>query len=104
MSARGASASLFDFIQLESLLHDAAIAAERVPASFEAAGAVVAGHPLGATVSIGVADGLASACSVEQLLLRAFPISRPPAFPAPRKRILGTAPTLRSRSFRLGAW
>ena len=51
--------------------NDAAIAAERVRAAFEAAGAVIAGNPIGATVSIGVADGLASACSVEQMLSRA---------------------------------
>jgi diguanylate cyclase (GGDEF)-like protein len=51
--------------------NDAAIAAERVRAAFEAARAVVAGHPIGGTVSIGVADGLANACSIEQLLSRA---------------------------------
>ena len=51
--------------------NDAAIAAERVRAAFEAAGAVVAGHPIGGTVSIGVADGLATACGIERLLSRA---------------------------------
>jgi diguanylate cyclase (GGDEF)-like protein len=51
--------------------NDAAIAGERVRAAFEAAGAVIAGHQIGATVSIGVADGLASACSIEHLLARA---------------------------------
>ncbi|HET7681220.1 MAG TPA: GGDEF domain-containing protein [Xanthobacteraceae bacterium] len=51
--------------------NDAAIAAERVRAAFEAAGAVIAGRHIGATVSIGVADGLARACSIEQLLSRA---------------------------------
>ena len=40
--------------------NDAAIAAERVRAAFEAAGAVIAGHPIGATVSIGAADCLAN--------------------------------------------
>jgi len=51
--------------------NDAAIAAERVRAAFEAAGAVIAGNPIGATVSIGVADGLARVCSIEQMLSRA---------------------------------
>jgi diguanylate cyclase (GGDEF)-like protein len=52
-------------------VNDAAIAAERVRAAFEAAGAVIVGHQIGATVSIGVADGLANACSVEHMLSRA---------------------------------
>ena len=48
--------------------NDAAIAAERVRTAFETAGAVIAGNRVDATVSIGVADDLASACSIEQLL------------------------------------
>jgi diguanylate cyclase (GGDEF)-like protein len=51
--------------------NDAAIAAERVRAAFEAAGAIIDGNRIDATVSIGVADGLASACSIEEMLSRA---------------------------------
>jgi len=50
---------------------EAAIAAERVRASFEAAGLVIADHRMGATVSIGVADCLAKDCNIGRLLSRA---------------------------------
>jgi diguanylate cyclase (GGDEF)-like protein len=50
---------------------EAAIAAERVRAAFEAAGVVIAGHRMGATVSIGVADCLAKSCNIGRLLSRA---------------------------------
>ena len=49
----------------------AAIAADRVRTAFELAGAVIDGHRMGATVSIGVAGGPANRCSLEHLLLRA---------------------------------
>jgi diguanylate cyclase (GGDEF)-like protein len=52
-------------------VEDAAIAAERVRASFEAAGAVIAGHHMRATVSVGAADCLANGCNVGRLLSRA---------------------------------
>ena len=52
-------------------VHEAAIAAERVRAKFEAAGAVIVGHSLSATVSIGAADCLANGCDVGRLLSRA---------------------------------
>ena len=39
--------------------------------AFEAAGAVVMGYAMNATVSIGIADGRARACNIETLLARA---------------------------------
>jgi diguanylate cyclase (GGDEF)-like protein len=50
---------------------EAAIAAERVRAAFEAAGTVIDGHRMAATVSVGAADTLANGCSIEHLLSRA---------------------------------
>jgi diguanylate cyclase (GGDEF)-like protein len=50
---------------------EAAVAAERVRAAFEAAGVTIAGHAMGATVSIGVADTRAKACNISHLLARA---------------------------------
>lgn len=50
---------------------EAAIAAERVRAAFETAGAEIAGRRMNATVSIGVADAPAVACSIGRLLSRA---------------------------------
>ena len=50
---------------------EAAVAAERVRAAFEAAGVVVAGNELNATVSIGIADSLAKDASLEHMLSRA---------------------------------
>ncbi len=50
---------------------EAAIAAERVRAAFEAAGVMVAGHAMGATVSIGVADTRAKVCNISHMLARA---------------------------------
>jgi diguanylate cyclase (GGDEF)-like protein len=49
---------------------EAEIAAERVRAAFEADGAVIAGHRMGATVSIGAADCLAKGCNIGRLLSR----------------------------------
>jgi predicted signal transduction protein with EAL and GGDEF domain len=42
-----------------------------VRATFEADGAMIAGHHLGATVSIGAADCLAKGCNIGRLLSRA---------------------------------
>jgi diguanylate cyclase (GGDEF)-like protein len=50
---------------------DAAIAAERVRATFEANGAVIADYHMDATVSIGAADCLAKGCNIGRLLSRA---------------------------------
>ena len=50
---------------------EAAIAAERVRTAFEAAGQVIAGQRMDATVSIGAADTLAAGCNMERLLSRA---------------------------------
>lgn len=50
---------------------EAEIAAERVRAAFEADGAVIVGHRMAATVSIGVADCLARGCNIGRLLSRA---------------------------------
>jgi diguanylate cyclase (GGDEF)-like protein len=50
---------------------EAAIAAERVRANFQAAGLVIAGHRMGATVSIGAADAAATACNIDDLISRA---------------------------------
>ncbi|MEX0752590.1 MAG: GGDEF domain-containing protein [Xanthobacteraceae bacterium] len=56
---------------LPNAIADATIAAERVRAAFEAAGAEIAGHRMGATVSIGAADAPAADCNIEHLLARA---------------------------------
>jgi diguanylate cyclase (GGDEF)-like protein len=50
---------------------EAAKAAERVRAAFEAAGLEVGGYRMGATVSIGAADAPATVCAIERLLSRA---------------------------------
>lgn len=50
---------------------EASIAAERVRAAFEAAGVVIAGEAMGATVSIGAADAPATGCNIEHMLSRA---------------------------------
>jgi diguanylate cyclase (GGDEF)-like protein len=50
---------------------EAAVAAERVRTAFEAAGVTIAGHAMGATVSIGVADTRAKACNIGHMLARA---------------------------------
>jgi diguanylate cyclase (GGDEF)-like protein len=50
---------------------EAAIAAERVRTAFEAAGQVVAGERMNATVSIGAADTLAAGCNIDRLMSRA---------------------------------
>jgi len=49
----------------------AGIAAERVRAAFEAAGMVIDGHRMGASVSIGAAAALAAGCKIEHLMARA---------------------------------
>jgi diguanylate cyclase (GGDEF)-like protein len=49
---------------------EAAIAAERVRAAFAADGAVISDHHMGATVSIGAADCLATGCNIGRLLSR----------------------------------
>jgi diguanylate cyclase (GGDEF)-like protein len=56
---------------LQGAVSDAAIAAERVRVAFEAEGAVIDGHPMNATVSIGAADALASDCRIDRMLSRA---------------------------------
>jgi len=50
---------------------DVTVAAERVRACFEAAGTVIAGHEMNATVSIGAAGAIAKGCNIERLLSRA---------------------------------
>jgi diguanylate cyclase (GGDEF)-like protein len=45
--------------------------AERIRASFEAAGATVGGHAIGATVSIGAATSYAAQADIDALILRA---------------------------------
>ena len=55
---------------LPGTIEDASVAAERVRAAFEAAGALVEGQPLAATVSIGVATG-ASGADVPAMLAAA---------------------------------
>ncbi len=56
---------------LPGTAEEAAIAAERVRAAFEANGAIVAGHRMDATVSIGVAEASGQDCSIERMLARA---------------------------------
>jgi diguanylate cyclase (GGDEF)-like protein len=50
---------------------EAGIAAERVRAAFETAGAVIAGERMDATVRIGAADADAKECNIERMLARA---------------------------------
>ena len=56
---------------LPSTVAEASRAAERVRAAFEIAGAEIAGHRLGATVSIGAAGTTMAGCVIDQLLSRA---------------------------------
>ena len=58
-------------VLVPEMADEAAVAAERVRAAFEAAGVVVAGNELNATVSIGIADSLAKDASLEHMLSRA---------------------------------
>jgi diguanylate cyclase (GGDEF)-like protein len=50
---------------------EAAVAAERVRAAFEAAGVMVAGRAMAATVSIGISDARAKACNISHMLAHA---------------------------------
>ena len=56
---------------LPGTVAEAAKAAERARAAFEIAGVEISGHRMGATVSIGAADGCTAGCHIEQLLSRA---------------------------------